>query len=49
MHDEWQSGERRYLSEGSMAQLEPTSDTGGIAAIDSGEWTPRYLTAQPAS
>jgi putative transposase len=37
------------LSEGSMAQLKPTSDTGGIAAIDSGEKTPRYLTAQPAS
>jgi putative transposase len=37
MHDEWRSGERRYLSEGFMAQLEPTSDTGGIAAIDSGE------------
>jgi putative transposase len=37
MHDEWQSGERRYLSEGSMAQLKPTCDTGGIAAIDSGE------------
>jgi putative transposase len=37
MHDEWQSGERRYLSEGSMAQRKPTSDTGGIAAIDSGE------------
>jgi len=29
MHDEWQSSERRYLSEGSMAQLNPTSDTGG--------------------
>jgi putative transposase len=37
MHDEWQSGERRYLSEGSMALLKPTSDTGSIAAIDSGE------------
>ena len=37
MHDEWQSGERRYLSEGSMAQLKPTSDTDPIAAIDSGE------------
>ena len=36
MHDEWQSGERRYLSEGSMAQLKPTSDTDTIAAIDSG-------------
>jgi len=37
MHDEWQSGERHDLSEGSMAQLKPTCDTGGIAAIDSGE------------
>ncbi len=36
MHDEWQSGERRYLSEGSMAQLNPTSDTDTTAAIDSG-------------
>ncbi len=36
MHDEWQSGERRYLSEGSMAQLSPTSDTDTTAAIDSG-------------
>ena len=36
MHDEWQSGERRYLSEGSMAQLRPTSDTDTVAAIDSG-------------
>jgi len=36
MHDEWQSGERRYLSEGSMAQLKPTSDTESVAAIDSG-------------
>jgi hypothetical protein len=37
MHDEWQSGERHDLPEGGMAQLKPTSDTGGIAAIDSGE------------
>jgi hypothetical protein len=36
MHDEWQSGERRYLSEGSMARLKPTSDTDTIAAMDSG-------------
>jgi transposase-like protein len=36
MHDEWQSSERRYLSEGSMAQLKPTSATDAIAAIDSG-------------
>jgi putative transposase len=37
MHDEWQSGDRRYLSEGSMALLKRTGDTGTIAAIDSGE------------
>jgi len=36
MHDEWQSGDRRYLSEASMAQLQPTSNTEPIAAIDSG-------------
>jgi hypothetical protein len=37
MHDEWQSGGRHYLSERSMAQLKPTRDTCGIAAIDGGE------------
>jgi transposase-like protein len=37
MHDEWVAGDRRYLSEGSMAKLYETSDTGDIAAIDSGE------------
>ena len=37
MHDEWQAAERRYLSEGSMAQLYPDSDNGPIAAIESGE------------
>jgi putative transposase len=37
MHDEWQSGDRRYLSEGSMALLKPKADTHPIAAIDTGE------------
>ena len=37
LHDEWQSGERRYLSEASMALLNPARDTDTIAAIDSGE------------
>lgn len=37
MHDEWQAGDRRYLSEASMALLYPDSDTGPIAAIDGGE------------
>lgn len=30
-HDEWQVDDRRYLSEGSMAKLYPTSDTGTVA------------------
>ena len=37
MHDEWQSGDRRYLSEGSMAKLNPVSDTGQVAAIEAGD------------
>jgi putative transposase len=36
-HDEWQSGDRRYLSEGSMALLKPTSDTGILTVIGSGD------------
>jgi len=35
-HDEWQTDERRYLSEGSMALLYPDRDTQLIAAISSG-------------
>ena len=37
MHDEWQASERRYLSEHSMAQLNPASDTGIVAAIEPGD------------
>jgi putative transposase len=33
LHDEWQVSDRRYLSEGSMAKLNPTTDTGVVAAI----------------
>jgi putative transposase len=36
MHDEWQAGDRRYLSEASMALLYPDSDNALIAAIESG-------------
>ena len=36
MHDEWQAGERRYLSESSMALLKHNGDTEPIAAINSG-------------
>jgi transposase-like protein len=32
-HDEWQAGERRYLSEGSMAKLYPERDTASIAEL----------------
>lgn len=37
MHDEWQAGDRRYLSEGSMDVLYANRDTDAIAAIESGE------------
>ena len=37
MHDEWQASERRYLSEHSMAQLNPSRDTGIVAAIEPGD------------
>ena len=36
MHDEWIAGDRRYLSEESMALLNTTVDTGDHAAIESG-------------
>jgi putative transposase len=37
MHDEWIAGDRRHLSEGSMAKLYETSNTEDNAAIDRGE------------
>ena len=37
MHDEWIAGDRRYLSEGSMAKLNDLGDNEDIAAIQSGE------------
>jgi len=37
MHDEWIAGDRRDLSEGSMAKLYDLSDDGDLAAIGSGE------------
>jgi putative transposase len=36
-HDEWIAGDRRYLSEESMALLTPAMDTGDHAVIESGE------------
>jgi len=37
LHDEWQVSDRRYLSEGSMANINPASDTGIVAAIGVGD------------
>jgi transposase-like protein len=37
MHDEWQAGDRRYLSEGSMAILYPERDTQLVAELNSGD------------
>jgi transposase-like protein len=37
MHDEWQAGDRRYLSEGSMTELYPTRDTDPAAELTTGD------------
>jgi putative transposase len=37
MHDEWQVRDRRYPSEGFMAQLKPTSNNETVAAISAGD------------
>ena len=37
MHDEWQAGDRRYLSEGSMALLYPERDTRDVAQLTPGD------------
>jgi putative transposase len=37
VHDEWQAGDRRYLSEGSMALLYPERDTQHVAELDPGD------------
>ena len=41
VHDEWQAGDRRYLSEGSMALLYPERDTDPVAATHTRRLTPR--------
>jgi putative transposase len=37
MHDEWQVSDRRYLSEGSMAQLHPAGNNENVAALPAGD------------
>ena len=36
-HDEWQAGDRRYLSETSMAKLYPERDTHSVAELNNGD------------
>ena len=37
VHDEWQAGDRRYLSDGSMAKLYPERDTVDITELTPGD------------
>jgi transposase-like protein len=37
MHDEWQAGDRRYLSDTSMAELYPQRDTEPVAELNTGD------------
>ena len=37
VHDEWQAGDRRYLSEGSMALLYPERDNRLVAELTPGD------------
>ena len=37
VHDEWQAGDRRYLSKGSMALLYPERDTHNVAELTPGD------------
>jgi len=37
IHDEWQAGDRRYLSEHSMDLLDPNRDTEPVAALSGGQ------------
>ena len=34
VHDEWAIAERRYLAEGSTAQIDPTADDGSTREVD---------------
>lgn len=48
MHDEWIAGDRRQVSEESLALLNTSMDTRDHAAIEGGEWAPR-ITSKPAN
>lgn len=37
MHDEWQAGDRRYLSDTSMTELYPTRDTAPVAELETSD------------
>jgi putative transposase len=48
VHDEWQTDDRRYLSEGSMALLHPQRNTEPLAAIETRENTEDH-TSKPTT
>jgi putative transposase len=37
MHDVWQTGDRRYLSDTSMAELYPTRETAPVVELEPGD------------
>lgn len=37
MHEEWQAGDRRYLSDTSMAELYAAHDTAPVAELEHGD------------
>ena len=47
MHDESQVSDRRYLSQGSMALLKPTGDTGPSPPLASASQASRILESSP--
>jgi putative transposase len=49
MHDEWQSGERRYLSEGAMARLSLDSTDAVAVAFDDQHTVARAGLLPPAT
>ena len=49
MHDEWIAGDRRYLSEGSIAKLYDASNTDPVAVIKSCDALAPRNTSEPTT
>jgi putative transposase len=47
VHDEWQAGDRRYLSEGSMALIYPGRDSHPVVELTPGDWHRGSLRSAP--